>query len=352
MRVHVGPGSGTTMLLFDTRKGPFQDRELRRRAAAAIDRARLRARGRARVRRAHHDAVPRRLRRLAREGHAVRPGRHGPVGAPGPVARLVLPPNASARVRREAALVTSQLRPIGVDVTVELATDAADFRARVPEGRADLALRSTHGTPYDPFVSLQTLFLARGDGRTASSSPALWEDDELVRAVRSALGASTPEARSAGFAAIQRRLDDEVPLVPLFISKRVALTSAAVTGLSIGENGYDLGLGRAGSSLPRTAITPPGAAAGLRARAHPVRGCPQARPRPPAPPSSVPVGPAPATDPKDGEVALARGVGVERVARPRQRQGRRLGRRSRTRSSTGSAAPRSSVSTTRAAASC
>ncbi len=299
VRVHVGPGSGTTMLLFETRKGPFRDRELRRRAAAAIDRDAFVREGELGY------AEP--TTTLFRGGFAGWPAKGaasapsgGAPSAPRAVARLVLPPNASARVRREAALVTSQLRPIGVDVVVEVATDAADFRARVPEGRADLALRSTHGTPYDPFVSLQTLFLARGDGRTASSSPALWEDEELVRAVRAALGASTPEARSAGFAAIQRRLDDEVPLVPLFISKRVALSSPAVTGLSIGENGYDVGLGRATSRLRQVAIgAPPGAAARPQIAASAVLSTSA-----PAAPVSILVGPAPAADPKDGEVVL------------------------------------------------
>ncbi len=303
LKVWEGPGSGTTFLLFNTARGAFVDPALRHRVAGAVDRARLVAEGRARLRRPRDHAVP---RVASRAGLPRARGLGSGVARPSPALRRPASRRrcSSAWSRAPgsdatAACSAEMLRRAGIDLRVESLPTRDALTARLKAGDWDAVLRSTHGTPYDPFVSLQTLF-APNTGRTASSTPPIWDDAALwTPRPRGPRGAPPGAARDA-FAAIERRLADELPLVPLFVSRRVAVSAAGVDGLSIGANGYDVGLGRATSSLPwRPVGPPPGAALASR----PPRRAPPRSPRPcrtrrPSP-----------KDPKDGDVALPAGAG-------------------------------------------
>lgn len=276
LKLWEGPGSGTAFLLFNTARGPFAQREARRRAAGAIDRARLVADGELGF------ADP--ATTLFRGGVAgwpqavpTAPPPSSPVGATEPITFL-LGVEPSPRLRRHARLLADMLSRTGFEARVEASATRDAYLERLRSGDWDALLRTTHGTPYDPFVSLQTLF-APNTGRTASSSPPIWDDAILREAIARALAAPAGAGRDAAFAEVQRRLAEEVPLVPLFVSRRIAVSAAGVEGLDVGPDGYVLGLGRATSSLPVRPVGPPPVAASVEA--------------PPAP-----------KDPKDGDVAL------------------------------------------------
>jgi hypothetical protein len=283
-RVFRGPGSGTMFLLLNTERGPFADPDVRRRLAAAIDRAVL-------VERAERGwAEP--TTTLFRGGWAGWPaeGRAAPPAA-GPAAtrrpvRLLLARDASARMRRHAELLRGMAAEAGLDLVVDLVDGRDALRRRTAEGDWDAAYRSTHGAPYDPFVMLQALFLDRPAGRTASSSPAIWRDEALRASIVDALSATDGARRRAAFAAIQARLDDQVPLVPLVVPQRVAVAVPGVEGVAVGPNGFDLGLGRARSTLAETTRPAP------------------ASPEPAQVPATLQAGPVP-VDPRDGDVPLA-----------------------------------------------
>lgn len=297
LKVWEGPGSGSTFLLLNTARGAFADRALRQRVASAVDRTRLVAEGEL----GHADGTT----TLFRGGVAGWPAAHvaavapsSPAPAPRVAATLLLGVEPSARLRRHGRLLAEMLARVGVDLKVESVPTREALLERLKAGDWDASLRSTHGTPYDPFVSLQTLF-APNPGRTASSTPPIWDDATLRAAIATALAAPPGAAREAAFVAIERRLADEVPLVPLFVSRRVAVSAAGVEGLSIGANGYDVGLGRATSSLPlRPVGPPPGTLPAVAAAAAPA---PAGAPAPDAPPV--------AKDPRDGDVALPAGAG-------------------------------------------
>lgn len=292
VRVWEGPGSGTTFLLFNTTRGAFADRTARQRAAGAVDRARLVAEGELGF------ADP--AATLFRAGFAGWPAARAAAPAPSAptprvAATLLLGVDPSARLVRHGRLLAEMLGRAGIDLRVESLPTREALTERLKTGDWDAVLRSTHGTPYDPFVSLQTLF-APNTGRTASSSPPIWDDATLWTHVLAALAARPGAARADAFTAIERRLADELPLVPLFVSRRVAVSAAGVDGLSIGANGYDVGLGRATSSLPWRPVGPPPGAVPVPAAA-PVAAAP------------VPDAPPVPKDPKDGDVALPAGAG-------------------------------------------
>jgi hypothetical protein len=243
-RLERGPGTAVTMLRMNTLTGPLADVELRRQLAASLDRAEfvkggelgyaapattLFAPGRAGWPEAGQTAAPRALRAEPRE------------------LTLILPAGSPPRMLRHADLVARQAAKGAIAVKVVVMRDGAEASDRDARGAWDLCFETTYGAPYDPWITLQTMFLDRPAGETASSRPARWRDEALRTALLAGYASPKPEARTAAFRAIQARLDEEVPLVPLFISDRVAVMSKLVEKLVVDGDGYDLHLGAARS---------------------------------------------------------------------------------------------------------
>lgn len=295
VKVWVGAGHGTTVLVLNTRRAPFSDRAARRRLAAAIDREAWVREGELGFAAPATTLFPPGWAgwpSTRAAGGAISAVPHAADAAPTPVT-LLLPSAPDARTARHLAVLERQLAVAGFGLRVEHVTDGEALAQARREGAFDLALRTTHGRPYDPYVMLQSLFLPRPVGRTAASSPLTWEDARIVEQVAAALSARDPRERERRFSAIQALLDEEVPLVPLFVHQRVAVSARDVEGLSIGADAFDLGLGGARVGL-RPATPPPTRVPSSDARESP------ATPAPPA----LSTGPAKAPDPRDGEVPL------------------------------------------------
>jgi len=273
-RLWSGRGSSTTFLVLNTRQGPCADLETRRRLAAAVDREELVRVGELGW------ADPATTLFLAgwagwpATGAILPPERlQGATTVP---VRLLLGGEASPRIQRHTDTLARQLARAGFALAVETAADRDEFAARLVAGDFDLLMRSTHGVPYDPWISLQTLFLERPAGATASSTPPLLDDPELRDAILAAYGSPSP---ARAFPALQRHLDARAAIVPLFVPRRVAVGVAGIDGVEIGPNGYVLGLERATASA-----LPPRPDAGTAAAKTPVA--------------------RPTADPRDGEVPL------------------------------------------------
>lgn len=242
--VHVGPGSGTTFLRLQSREGPFASRDLRRKFAASLDRAAFVAGGE----RGYADAtrsmfVPG-FANWPEETPAAQTLSAQPSGARTRIV-LLLPPDPSRRWLEHARTLREQAAAGGFDVAVEVAGSADEHQERLRTGAFDLAFATTHGTPYDPWISMRILFTDRGldSGRTAARSGPLVEDAELERLVVEAFAAVSDDAERAALAAVQARLAEECRVVPLFTSRRVAVSRGGLQGFSFGRDGYDLGLG-------------------------------------------------------------------------------------------------------------
>lgn len=239
-RVWRSPGSSVHYLVLNPSPGPFADRDARLRFAAAVDRAELVAKGELGY------AEP--TTTFFRGGFAGWPaaGRTAAPSGPAPAGRtplrLLLPAGATPRLGRLGSLLAAQAARAGFDLAVEAAKDAADYAER--SKGADLLLQVTHGAPYDPWVSLQALFLndpARSK-RTAARGGAFWADAAMQAAILEAEAAPDDAARAAALSRCQARLDAEAPVVPLFINERIAVSVAGLEGLEFGTNAYDLGL--------------------------------------------------------------------------------------------------------------
>ncbi len=277
-RVWRARGTAVTLLRLNTLAGPMADVELRRRLAACLDRAALVAEGELSY------AVPATTLFAPGLGGWPESGRTAaPQAARGEERALefVLPAGAPPRLRRGAEAVARQAEKAGLRVKVVVPASPEEAADRETRGAWDVQFETTYGAPYDPWISLQTLFLDRPAGETASSRPPRWRDEAVRTALLAGFTTPKPEARAAAFRLIQARLDEEVPLVPLFISDRLAVTNDLVTELPLDGNGYDLRL-----SEVRTRPLP-------------------ARPSLLAPPAAAPLPPpAPGADPRSGEVRL------------------------------------------------
>lgn len=273
-RLHCGPGTAVTYLVLNMNSATFADVDARRSLAAAIDRQAFVSEGELGY------AVP--ATTLFAPGWSGWPkqGKSTPPSARkgnGRV-RILVGAGASDRMVRHARILERQANDAGFAAEVVAPGDSAGAS---DSGEWEIRFSTTYGAPYDPWVTLQTTFLDRPEGETASSRQSLWPDPALRQELMDGFTSPRPDARKEAFAKIQSRLDDQVPLLPLFISDRIALSTDAVEKLPVHEDGYDLNLGFA-----RTAPLP-------------------ARPSLLAPaPAGPPPLPEQPEDPSKGEVSL------------------------------------------------
>jgi ABC-type transport system substrate-binding protein len=242
-KVWIGPGSGVTFLALNTRHGPFAERANRLRFAGAVNRDEL-----VRVGELGY-AEP--SRTLFRAGYAGWPtpvdSAKPPPRSAGPLkATLLLAPAPTPRERRGAELLRTQAAKVSIDLRIDVAGSTAEFNDRSLAHQYDAIFMKTHGTPYDPWISMYSILFDRGPNRRpdAEPHPTMWTDATLQRHLLDAFRAGTEPARRRALQAIQSRLEEEMPLIPLFIPQRIAVSRAGLTGFSFGMNGYNLGLGR------------------------------------------------------------------------------------------------------------
>jgi ABC-type transport system substrate-binding protein len=158
----------------------------------------------------------------------------------------MLAPAPTLRERREAELLATQAAKVGITIVINVAATLAEFNARTLAHQYDLVFLKTHGTPYDPWVSMYSILWDRGPNRRidAEPHPTMWIDPELQRRLVSAFTAPTDPTRARALETVQERLDEAAVLLPLFIPQRIAVSRAGLGGFAFGMNGYDLGLGR------------------------------------------------------------------------------------------------------------
>jgi len=234
------PGSSVWYMSFSL-TGPTAPRALRRALAAAIDRAAL-ARD---VEQGFADPC-------AGWAAATVSAWPAPLAPPALPAEEVAAADAARDVtlrfvaadgEREAALaraLTAQLVAGGFDIALEVLS-GADASARIEAGAFDLRLERTWGVPYDPDLSLQARFLPPPEAPSAARVRDHGVDPAL-RALVSRYAAATDEARRSGLATqIQRHLERDASVVPLYAPQRLALARAGVPRPALGLDLYRTG---------------------------------------------------------------------------------------------------------------
>lgn len=213
------PGSSVVSLSLRLTSGPTADLEVRRRIAAAISRDEL-------VRRVEGGyADP--CDAWAAPGVEVWPrapngeaAAEPPAEPNGPVATIALriATGRGGRPARVAAVVAEQLGRAGFRVELVDERDAHD-----------LAVAVSHGVPYDPHSTLSRL-----------SSPGV--SPELRSLVGEAQSTPDEQRRLPIYARIQALLDRELPLIPLYAPRRIALHRAGIGGVRLGIDVYQVDL--------------------------------------------------------------------------------------------------------------
>ncbi len=214
------PGSRVVHLAFNTAEGPFADVETRRRVAAAVDRGALVTEVESGF------ATPSETLFAAGLGGWPR-ARVTPAPstkADAPVrARVLVQQFAPDRIRLAGALAR-QLRPVGIELDVEV-VDRTAYAERRRSRDYDALIDGTHGLPYDPHAWLVS---------HVERLP------EIREPLRRAVAATTEAARAAALREIAGVVERDVPLVPLYAPDRLGLMRRGVRGVRLGPDGYRL----------------------------------------------------------------------------------------------------------------
>ncbi len=106
----------------------------------------------------------------------------------------------------------------------------------------DVRVEITHGMPYDPQQSL----VARFGGEPRSGEPEIRAGNtaELQNLVRATARTTDEAALPPLYASIQRLLDEQALVVPLYVPHRVAVHTAAVGGVVLPPDVYRVDLDR------------------------------------------------------------------------------------------------------------
>ncbi len=252
-------GSSVVHLTFRLDAGPTQARAIRRRIAAALDRAAL-------------------IRDV--EGGAAEPCTtwaapkvafwpHGPgiavdaAAATTPLPRIAIAAGrGEGRAARVAAAVADQLRAAGfpvdlltlphdagtgdTDATNALnaasATERAAARSRLVAlaEAADVRVEISHGIPYDPQQSLVARF---GPVRRAGEPEVRAGNTlELLRLVTAAAETTAEDWCLPIYAQVQTLMDREALVVPLYVPFRLAVHTRDVDGIALGADVYRVDL--------------------------------------------------------------------------------------------------------------
>lgn len=223
VQVFAAPGSAMWHLALCWHEGQLADLGRRRAVAAAIDRDEL-------VRAAAFGfGAPGR-------GYAAPIFVDWPAGAvvkaPQPAPAFAAPLRLQPGVADELLVTTvvAQLQRAGIAVVVLSRADAGEW---------DLRLERTHGMPFDPFTVVQR-FGAPLAQATAARPGQPAQDAALVAAIDGLLGAADPTAWPQHFVRIQARLDELLPLVPLFAPARLAVQRAGLPAPQLTPDLYRL----------------------------------------------------------------------------------------------------------------
>lgn len=131
----------------------------------------------------------------------------------------------------------------GVRLRVERIARGPSGSERINRRDYDLLLTETWGMPYDPHATLLARFLPPPDSPTAVETVPYYTDPGVTAWIESSFTAPFGStARREAYAAIQGRLTEQVPVLPLYIARRIAVVSTRVRGLELGPHGYGLDL--------------------------------------------------------------------------------------------------------------
>lgn len=231
-----GPGSSVVYLSFGARDGKPLPRSLRRAVAASIDRERLcRETMRGMADPATGFMAP--TVRIWPAGRAQAPP-DGPPAAPANGIRI-LAPSSDARQDRLARAVAEQLRAAGIAASAE-AVEPEQYARRVEAMDFDLRLETTWGVPYDPDITLANRFLPGPGHPSAAEHRYRGVPGRLRELVQAALSEPDEPRRIALYEPIQRFIEEEAPVVPLLVPRRVAVLRRGTEPFTLDHDLYRL----------------------------------------------------------------------------------------------------------------
>ncbi|MCA9002601.1 MAG: hypothetical protein KDB61_11805, partial [Planctomycetes bacterium] len=152
-------------------------------------------------------------------------------------AALTLLLGENPRERRLARALIAQWKAAGFHVQT-LEPEGAERAALLESGEYDLRIECTWGLPYDPDLSLQARFLPEPSAANAATRREFGVDPILRRWTRAAATTDDEEVRRTAFQAIQDRIDQTAPIIPLFVPDRLVLYQPAVLAIKATSDLY------------------------------------------------------------------------------------------------------------------
>jgi ABC-type transport system substrate-binding protein len=155
-------------------------------------------------------------------------------------------PSGDAEQLALAGALAEQLRQAGYGIEVEALPGDA-LSGRLAAVAFDLRLERTWGIPYDPDISLRARCLPPPAEPTAASRRSFGTDPRIASWLTRARDMEVTAAEA--YAGIQKILDADASIVPLFVPDRLALRRRGIEGLVLDHDIYRLDL----SALRRVA---------------------------------------------------------------------------------------------------
>ncbi len=252
LELHQKASHDVSYLAFNMSRRPFDDRSVRRAAAHAVNKVpivKLAFQGRAQAAESplppaqwghYRSPTPRypfdldRARALlytAVESGAFDAGATSTLLAPSTARQYMTSPERVAR------LLQAALGNIGIRVELRL-LPYAQFRAAVQAGEHDLALFGWLGDTGDPDNFLYVLFHSEKAVAGSARNIAFFRDPLVDRLLIEAQGVTDQASRAGIYRAVQERIADDVPWVPIAHSEHVVAARKDIVNVVLSPLGH------------------------------------------------------------------------------------------------------------------
>lgn len=244
-QLHAVPGLGTTMLMLNHKRKPFDDARVRRALALAIDRKVLTGRILRGTATPTYTVVPGSVSRYsppvpsyattpmpARQAEARKLLAEAGFGAGKPL-KFTMQYFTESKTRTLAVAMVSMWRAVGVQCEL-VNKDLGSVISTVRAGNYDVSLYAWFSSFDDPSTFLDILTTKARGSLSGYSNPA------FDQAFAAGNGAASLEGRSAALARAEAIAMADVPVIPLYTGINQRLVSSKVQGWSDNPRGANL----------------------------------------------------------------------------------------------------------------
>ncbi|MCL1467452.1 ABC transporter substrate-binding protein [Argonema galeatum A003/A1] len=151
---------------------------------------------------------------------------------------MIVDGDAFPQAKSMAEVIQAELKEIGVGVEIRL-IDSGAWNDALMKKQFDLAINLSWGSPYDPHLSLKSMF-------HSSDQPVehggIYANPKLDKLIDNVLVTKDEKQRQTLYGDIQKFMDENVAVIPVVYSSRVYAVGSNVNGFQLAGTEYELNL--------------------------------------------------------------------------------------------------------------